>query len=174
METRRAFIRKKSYRIIKKLQDNGFEFSMHRNGNEHCTMALKNGINDHYSPCTVKDAKYYGAIDFGKDDKAFFDYLLTNNKMKTPEQKAEEYLKFIYDECFDDPCYAPDVAQSKKDFLAGYKAANEWISVEDYFPENETYINLKLKNGDLTSIFYETRSDLIMLKRDCTHWKPIN
>ena len=75
METRIAFIRKKSYRIIKKLQDNGFEFSMHRNGNEHCTMALKNGINDHYSPCTVKDAKYYGAIDFGKDEKAFFNYL---------------------------------------------------------------------------------------------------
>ena len=59
-------------------------------------------------------------------------------------------------------------------FIAGYKAANEWISVEDELPENEIYINLKLKNGDFACIFYETRSDLIMLKRDCTHWKPIN
>ena len=59
-------------------------------------------------------------------------------------------------------------------FLAGYNAANEWISVDYELPENETYINLKLKNGDFAYIFYETRSDLIMLKRDCTHWKPIN
>ena len=58
--------------------------------------------------------------------------------------------------------------------IENMKAANEWISVDDDLPDNETYINLKLKNGDLTSIFYETRSDLIMLKRDCTHWKPIN
>ena len=59
--------------------------------------------------------------------------------MKTPEQKAEEYLKSIYKECFDDPCYTPDVSQSKKDFLAGYKAANEWISVEDELPEQISY-----------------------------------
>jgi hypothetical protein len=32
----------------------------------------------------------------------------------------------------------------------------------------------KLKNGDISSIFYETRSDLIMLKRVCTHWRPVN
>ena len=94
--------------------------------------------------------------------------------MKAPIEKAEEYLKSIYKECFDDPCYTPDVAQSKKDFLAGYQSANEWISVEDDLPDNETYINLKLKNGDLTSIFYETKSDLMMLKIHYTHWKPIN
>ena len=94
--------------------------------------------------------------------------------MKTPEQKAIEYLKSIYKECFDDPCYAPDVAQSKKDFIAGYKAANEWISVDDELPDNETYINIKLKNGDIGSIFYETRSDFIKLKRYFTNWRPIN
>ena len=54
------------------------------------------------------------------------------------------------------------------------QVANEWISVHDKLPENETYINLKLKNGDLTSIFYETKSDLMMLKIHYTHWKPIN
>ena len=75
MEEKRAFIRKKSTRLMQKLQDNGFEFSMHDKSYEHCLMAIKNGINDHYSPCTVKEAKYYGAIDFGKDEQAFFNYL---------------------------------------------------------------------------------------------------
>ena len=66
--------------------------------------------------------------------------------MKTPEQKAEEYLKSIYEECFDDPCYTPDVAQSKKDFLAGYKAANEWISVEDELPKRGIDVLCKSKS----------------------------
>ena len=94
--------------------------------------------------------------------------------MKTLHELAIEYAKSIYQEEYDDPTFAPDVHQSKNDFAAGYKAAQEWISVEDEFPENEMYINIKLKNGDISSIFYETRSDLIMLKRDCTHWRPIN
>ena len=86
--------------------------------------------------------------------------------MKTPEQKAEEYVANAY-------IVFPQSAV-KTAYIAGYNAANEWISVDYELPENETYINLKLKNGDFAYIFYETRSDLIMLKRDCTHWKPIN
>ena len=85
--------------------------------------------------------------------------------MKTPIEKAIDYCMEV-----EGQIHQPYIDA----FIAGYQAANEWISVEDELPENETYINLKLKNGDLTSIFYETRSDLIMLKRDCTHWKPIN
>ena len=86
--------------------------------------------------------------------------------MKTPEQKAEEYVanaQIVFPQ-----------SAVKTAYIAGYNAANEWISVDYELPENETYINLKLKNGDFACIFYETRSDLIMLKRDCTHWKPIN
>ena len=105
--------------------------------------------------------------------------------MKTPEQKAAEYCKKTNGICAEckkvKNCNIEEKIGSCKSkfpyyfaFLAGYESANEWISVDDDLPENETYINLKLKNGDLTSIFYETRSDLIMLKRDCTHWKPIN
>ena len=80
--------------------------------------------------------------------------------MKTPEQKAEEYLKFIYDECFDDPCYAPDVAQSKKDFLAGYNAANEsdktnniceHVYVSNLDPDEEDYDLICKKCGHRTN-----------------------
>ena len=94
--------------------------------------------------------------------------------MKTIEEKAEEYLKLIYDESYDDPDYFYDVNQSRKDFIAGYKAAQEWISVDDEFPENETYINLKFKNGDIGSMFFETNADMKYIKRYCTHWRPIN
>ena len=95
--------------------------------------------------------------------------------MKTPEQKAEEYLKFIYDECFDDHCYAPDVAQSKKDFLAGYKAANEWISVEDE-PKIEMWIIAKSELSGISpfykSMFYVLENKT-QLKLNYTYWKPI-
>ena len=85
--------------------------------------------------------------------------------MKTPIEKAADYCMEI-----EGQIHQPYIDA----FLAGYRAANEWNSVDYELPENETYINLKLKNGDFAYIFYETRSDLIMLKRDCTHWKPIN
>ena len=85
--------------------------------------------------------------------------------MKTPIEKAIDYCMEI-----EGQIHQPYIDA----FLAGYESANEWISVDDELPENETYINLKLKNGDFAYIFYETKSDLIMLKRDCTHWKPIN
>jgi hypothetical protein len=49
--------------------------------------------------------------------------------MKTPEEMAEEYA----DLCVSDAYYAP----LKAGFLAGYKAAQQWISVEDSLPEVE-------------------------------------
>ena len=105
--------------------------------------------------------------------------------MKTPEQKAADYCRNTHGICATckkvKKCDIEEQIGNCKSkypyyfaFLAGYNAANEWISVDYELPENETYINLKLKNGDFAYIFYETRSDLIMLKRDCTHWKPIN
>ena len=96
--------------------------------------------------------------------------------MKTPEQKAEEYLKSIYKECFDDPCYAPDVSQSKKNFLAGYKADNEWISVDDE-PKKEMWIIAKTEYPKTfpfyKSMFYALENKE-QLKLNLTHWKPIN
>ena len=58
-------------------------------------------------------------------------------------------------------------------FRNGYREAQEWISVEDELPENETYINIKLKNGDLGARFYES-IDKDMLLNTSTHWRPIN
>ena len=69
--------------------------------------------------------------------------------MKTPEQKAEEYLKSIYKECFDDPYYAPDVSQSKKDFLAGYKTANDMY--ENYTTKQG---KTKLSDNCMASLMY--------------------
>lgn len=50
---------------------------------------------------------------------------------KTPEEMAEEY-SFNY-MLLDDPKYAMSI--TKKAFLAGYKAAQQWISVKDRLPE---------------------------------------
>ena len=50
---------------------------------------------------------------------------------KTPEQMAEEY-SFNY-MLLDDPKYAMSI--TKKAFLAGYNAAQQWISVKDRLPE---------------------------------------
>ena len=91
--------------------------------------------------------------------------------MKTPEQKAEEYLKSIYKECFDDPCYTPDVSQSNKDFLSGYKAANEWISVDDELPENDTQI--VMKNTEWHETMFYTSDDEETLKTEYLFWKAI-
>ena len=93
--------------------------------------------------------------------------------MKTLHELAIEYAKSIYQEEYDDPTFTPDVFQTKNDFAAGYKAAQEWISVDDELPENETYINIKLKNGDLGARFYES-IDKDMLLNTSTHWRPIN
>lgn len=85
--------------------------------------------------------------------------------MKTMNEKAIDYCLEkkgqIHQEFIDD-------------FEAGYKAALEWISVDDELPANETYINLKFKNGDIGSVFFETNTDKKYIKRYCTHWRPIN
>ena len=86
--------------------------------------------------------------------------------MKTLEEKAEEYSKKVSN--------GKHYSDLEIGFLAGYKAALEWISADDEFPENETYINLKFKNGDIGSMFFETNADMKYIKRYCTHWRPIN
>ena len=59
--------------------------------------------------------------------------------MKTLHELAIEYAKSIYQEEYDDPTFVPDVHQSKNDFEAGYKAAQEWISVNDELPKKEMW-----------------------------------
>jgi hypothetical protein len=47
--------------------------------------------------------------------------------MKTPEEMAEEYIRYENESAY----------WTKHAFLAGYKAAQEWISVKDRLPEIE-------------------------------------
>ena len=48
---------------------------------------------------------------------------LQNVSVLLLHQKAIEYAKFIHQEEFDDPCFAPDVEQTIRDFKSGFEAA---------------------------------------------------
>jgi hypothetical protein len=55
---------------------------------------------------------------------------------KTPEEMAEEYSADI-DLC----CGTSDIIiAAEKAFFAGYKAAQQWISVEDRLPEERVWV----------------------------------
>ena len=48
---------------------------------------------------------------------------LQNVSVSLIHQKATEYAKFIHQDEFDDPCFAPDVEQTMRDFKSGFEAA---------------------------------------------------
>lgn len=54
--------------------------------------------------------------------------------MKTPEEMAEEYAKFAKKYVADSVRKQILIANDKVAFLAGYKAAQQWISVKDRLP----------------------------------------
>ena len=92
--------------------------------------------------------------------------------MKTLEEKAEEYTENAY-------IVFPQSAV-KSAFIAGYKAAQEWISVEDELPKNMRAVIVR-DNGISPirsialfqdNIFYP---DFAVLKHEnITHWRPLN
>ena len=99
---------------------------------------------------------------------------------KTPEEMAEEYA----DLCVSDAYYAP----LKAGFLAGYKAAQQWISVKDRLPEiNKGFIgfaeNKEVCNcyrypdhsKDGRPIFYaQTKTGLLICGLESiSHWQPL-
>jgi|GEM_PF-1980726 len=97
--------------------------------------------------------------------------------MKTLHELAIEYAKSIYQEEYDDPTFAPDVFQTKNDFAAGYKAAKEWISVEDELPQytgQEFPLLLKDSSGEIFIGYIEEESDITDCIHHYTHWRPIN
>jgi hypothetical protein len=53
--------------------------------------------------------------------------MVSGVNMKTPEEMAEEYIRYENESAY----------WTKHAFLAGYKAAQEWISVKDRLPEIE-------------------------------------
>ena len=82
--------------------------------------------------------------------------------MKTPTEKAIDYCLEVEGQ----------IHQSYIDaFLAGYKAAQEWISVDDELPENETQI--VMKNTEWVETMFYTSEDEESLKDEYTHWKQI-
>ena len=83
--------------------------------------------------------------------------------MKTPEQKAEEYVANAY-------IVFPQSAV-KTAYIAGYNAANEWISVDNELPENETQI--VMKNTEWVETMFYTSDEEESLKTEYTHWKQI-
>ena len=88
--------------------------------------------------------------------------------MKTPEQKAEEYVANAY-------IVFPQSAV-KTAYIAGYNAANEWISVDDE-PKKEMWIIAKTEYPKALP-FYKSMFYILenkeQLKINFTHWKPIN
>ena len=90
--------------------------------------------------------------------------------MKAPEQKAEEYVANAY-------IVFPQSAV-KTAYLAGYNAANEWISVDYELPEikNDGYWII---GKDKDDIHYALYIDSIVEHEEIngigiTQWKPIN
>lgn len=99
--------------------------------------------------------------------------------MKTIEEKAEEYAKNAY-------IVFPQSAV-KSAFIAGYNAANEWISVDDELPNEVGDYLVKKIDGSITIMSYHPRFDSgkrifqwfgfgmwIDQHKKVTHWRPIN
>lgn len=66
--------------------------------------------------------------------------------MKTKEHYVEEYIEHLYGDIeeHERPMYAPDIAQSKKDFEMGfYYGQPKWISVETP-PDDERNVIIKI------------------------------
>jgi hypothetical protein len=93
--------------------------------------------------------------------------------MKTPEQMAEEY-SFDY-MLLDDPKYAMSI--TKKAFLAGYQAAQQWISVKEQLPEYDVEV-LTFETGNYkvnavskyTQWWWDSDEGF---QRNPTHWMPL-
>ena len=86
--------------------------------------------------------------------------------MKTPTDKAIDYCLEV-----EGQIHQPYIDA----FLAGYKASNEWISVEDE-PKIEMWIIAKSELSGISpfykSMFYVLENKT-QLKLNYTHWKQI-
>jgi hypothetical protein len=92
---------------------------------------------------------------------------------KTPEQMAEEFGTGI-DLC----CGTSDIIiAAEKAFLAGYQAAQQWISVKERLPEYDVEVltfetgNYKVNAvSEYTQWWWDSNEGF---KRNPTHWQPL-
>ena len=73
----------------------------------------------------------------------------------TKEQQLEEYIDHLYGDIeeHNKPLYAPDIHQSKKDFLTGYEAATpKWISVDEQLPDTNRRVLVLLEDTRLPQL----------------------
>jgi Protein of unknown function (DUF551) len=102
------------------------------------------------------------------------------NKVKTPEELAEEYVLSQHDVNVE---YSGTLEGCKDDFLAGYKAASpQWISVKDRLPEEDqevligwfqvTASNKQYFAHDV-AIFNENEFSGWRKYPEVTHWMPL-
>ena len=94
--------------------------------------------------------------------------------MKTPEELAEEYAQTI-ETC----CGTSDIIiAAETAFFAGYKAAQQWISVKDRLPEHFEDV-LTFEDGEcyrvnsisqLTKYWWDSDEGF---ERNPSHWMPL-
>ena len=104
--------------------------------------------------------------------------------MKTLEEKAKEAFVILGDKYFNilkETNPRGDFKHFIKmavehGFRHGYKAAFEWISVDDELPKVEKtpyqVLGKNIMNGQFETYFIEYSNKNI--KEECTHWRPIN
>lgn len=100
-------------------------------------------------------------------------------EVKTPEQMAEKYSFHKY---------IPNTKQSRfgaDDFLAGYQAAQQWISVKDQLPPPQTEVlwwNRTAHQAGVSSWEYMSHCNDTMIYwgdagnvsiKNFTHWMPL-
>ncbi len=82
--------------------------------------------------------------------------------MKTPEELAEEYLRYESESHY----------WAKQAFLAGYQAvAPQWISVKDRLPENES--TCLIVSAKEEGICVALAIEPYWSKWEVTHWMPL-
>jgi hypothetical protein len=82
--------------------------------------------------------------------------------MKTPEQMADEWARDWHKDCdYPEEILKHTIEATKTTFLAGYKAAQQWISVKERLPE--------IKPTDGMNYWLTSTCVLIATKEKTTH-----
>lgn len=87
--------------------------------------------------------------------------------MKTPEEMAEEYIRYENESAY----------WTKHAFLAGYKAAQQWISVKDRLPEetleNAIVLVWRASWHDYDTVKWKSCGFDDVNPETITHWQPL-